>query len=131
MVRKRSGGTLPGVAPANAYPTADGSEVLIAGNGDPVFRRLCRRPWAIPSWPTTTASPPTRPAAPTPPSSTASSAEWTGDLRVARRCWTGSPSTACRPAAVYTAPDMVADEHYAARDMVLRAHGPGRVRACR
>src|SRR5699024_8207581 len=42
VVRQRSGGTLPGVAPANAYPTADGSEVLLAGNADALFGRLCR-----------------------------------------------------------------------------------------
>jgi formyl-CoA transferase len=41
VIRNRSGGTLPGVAPANAYPTRDGSEVLIAGNADTVFARLC------------------------------------------------------------------------------------------
>ena len=41
VVRGRSGGTLPGVAPANAYPTSDGTEVLIAGNADGVFARLC------------------------------------------------------------------------------------------
>ncbi len=41
VVRHRSGGTLPGVAPSNAYPTRDGSEVLIAGNADTVFTRLC------------------------------------------------------------------------------------------
>ena len=41
VVRNRSGGTLPGVAPANAYPTNDGSDVLIAGNADAVFARLC------------------------------------------------------------------------------------------
>ena len=41
VVRGRSGGTLPGVAPSNAYPTADGSEVLIAANADAVFARLC------------------------------------------------------------------------------------------
>jgi crotonobetainyl-CoA:carnitine CoA-transferase CaiB-like acyl-CoA transferase len=41
VLRQRSGGTLPGVAPANAYPTRDGSEVLIAGNADTVFGRLC------------------------------------------------------------------------------------------
>jgi formyl-CoA transferase len=41
VLRHRSGGTLPGVAPANAYPTRDGSEVLIAGNADTVFTRLC------------------------------------------------------------------------------------------
>ena len=41
MVRGRTGGMLPGVAPSNVYPTADGVEVLIAGNADSVFRRLC------------------------------------------------------------------------------------------
>ena len=41
VLRGRSGGTLPGVAPANAYPTSDGSEVLIAGNADNMFARLC------------------------------------------------------------------------------------------
>jgi formyl-CoA transferase len=41
VLRQRSGGTLPGVAPSNAYPTRDGSEVLIAANADNVFARLC------------------------------------------------------------------------------------------
>jgi formyl-CoA transferase len=41
VIRNRSGGTLPGVAPSNAYPTRDGSEVLIAANADTVFGRLC------------------------------------------------------------------------------------------
>jgi formyl-CoA transferase len=41
VVRNRSGGTLPGVAPSNAYPTSDGSDVLIAANADAIFRRLC------------------------------------------------------------------------------------------
>ena len=42
VLRNRSGGTLPGVAPANAYPTSDGADVLIAGNADAVFARLCQ-----------------------------------------------------------------------------------------
>jgi formyl-CoA transferase/succinyl-CoA--D-citramalate CoA-transferase len=41
ITRGRSGGVLPGVAPSNGYPTKDGAEVLIAGNADTVFRRLC------------------------------------------------------------------------------------------
>ena len=41
IVRQRAGGTLPGVAPSNAYPTADGSDVLIAANADAIFARLC------------------------------------------------------------------------------------------
>ena len=40
VVRGRTGGILPGVAPANAYPTADGHDVVIAGNADAVFARL-------------------------------------------------------------------------------------------
>jgi crotonobetainyl-CoA:carnitine CoA-transferase CaiB-like acyl-CoA transferase len=39
--RTRSGGILRDVAPANAYPTADGRDVVIAGNADAVFARLC------------------------------------------------------------------------------------------
>jgi len=40
VVRGRSGGVLQGVAPSNAYPTADGRDVLIAANADAVFARL-------------------------------------------------------------------------------------------
>jgi formyl-CoA transferase/succinyl-CoA--D-citramalate CoA-transferase len=40
VVRGRTGGILPGVAPANAYPTADGHDIVIAGNADAVFARL-------------------------------------------------------------------------------------------
>src|SRR6185503_18670398 len=39
-VRERSGSTLPGIAPSNLYPCKDGSYVLIAGNADSLYRRL-------------------------------------------------------------------------------------------
>jgi crotonobetainyl-CoA:carnitine CoA-transferase CaiB-like acyl-CoA transferase len=39
-VRERSGGALPGIAPSNTYPTGDGAYVVIAGNSDPIFKRL-------------------------------------------------------------------------------------------
>ncbi|WAC26593.1 CaiB/BaiF CoA transferase family protein [Ancylobacter sp. SL191] len=39
-VRERSGGSLPGIAPSNTYPTRDGAFVVIAGNGDAIFKRL-------------------------------------------------------------------------------------------
>jgi formyl-CoA transferase len=39
-VRERTGPTLPGIAPSNVYPTADGTSILIAANQDTVFRRL-------------------------------------------------------------------------------------------
>jgi crotonobetainyl-CoA:carnitine CoA-transferase CaiB-like acyl-CoA transferase len=39
-VRQRSGGALPGIAPSNTYPTRDGEYVVIAGNSDPIYKRL-------------------------------------------------------------------------------------------
>jgi formyl-CoA transferase len=39
-VRQAAGSSLPGIAPTNAYRCADGKYVLIAGNGDGIFRRL-------------------------------------------------------------------------------------------
>jgi formyl-CoA transferase/succinyl-CoA--D-citramalate CoA-transferase len=41
VVRGRTGSVLPAVAPSNVYPTADGTDVLIAANADAVFARLC------------------------------------------------------------------------------------------
>ena len=40
VVRERTGSILPGIAPTSAYRCNDGSHVLIAGNGDSIFRRL-------------------------------------------------------------------------------------------
>jgi formyl-CoA transferase len=39
-VRGPGGSALPGIAPSNAYLCADGAYVLVAGNGDSIFRRL-------------------------------------------------------------------------------------------
>ncbi len=40
-VRERTGSILPGIAPTSSYRCNDGSYVLIAANGDSIFRRLC------------------------------------------------------------------------------------------
>ena len=42
VVRERAGSALPGIAPTNAYRCNDGQYVLVAGNGDSIFRRLMR-----------------------------------------------------------------------------------------
>ena len=39
-IRQPAGGALPGIAPSNAYPCSDGQYVLIAANGDSLFKRL-------------------------------------------------------------------------------------------
>jgi formyl-CoA transferase len=40
-LRTRSGPVLPGVAPSNVYPAADGSSIILAANADAVYKRLC------------------------------------------------------------------------------------------
>ena len=40
VVREPAGSALPGIAPSNAYRCGDGGVVLIAGNGDSIFKRL-------------------------------------------------------------------------------------------
>ncbi|MCG2621017.1 CoA transferase [Arthrobacter sp. I2-34] len=42
MVRKRTGGALPGVVPTGSYLCGDGLEVVIGGNSNSVFIRLMR-----------------------------------------------------------------------------------------
>ncbi len=39
-VREAAGSALPGIAPTNAYLCRDGGYVLVAGNGDSIFKRL-------------------------------------------------------------------------------------------
>jgi formyl-CoA transferase len=118
VLRGRSGGTLPGVAPANAYPTLDGSEVLIAGNADNVFARLCDAMG--------------RPDLATDERYTTHVArgEHERELDALVSGWTSTMQsddllallrTHSVPAGrVYTAADMLADEHYAAREMIQR-----------
>lgn len=116
--RERSGGVLPGVAPANAYPTADDSEILIAGNADTVFVRLCE----VMGEPELAADP--RYA------THAARGEHAEELDELVAAWTSRHASddlidrlgeAGVPVGrVYTAPDILADEHYAARDMIVR-----------
>ncbi|WP_028239082.1 CaiB/BaiF CoA transferase family protein [Stutzerimonas azotifigens] len=39
-VREPAGSALPGITPSNSYPCQDGTYVLIAGNGDSIYKRL-------------------------------------------------------------------------------------------
>jgi len=40
VIRQPGGSALPGITPSNAYRCVDGREVLIAGNGDSIYKRL-------------------------------------------------------------------------------------------
>src|SRR3569832_2657172 len=39
VVRERTGGALPGIVPSNTYTTGDGENIVIAGNGDAIFKQ--------------------------------------------------------------------------------------------
>jgi len=116
-IREASGSSLPGIAPTNAYACKDGY-VLIAGNGDSIFRRLMA---AIGR------------------NDLASAPDLAGNAgRVARvaeidgaiSAWTASRmiadvlpvmDAARVPAGrVYTAKDIHEDPHFRAREMILR-----------
>ncbi|WP_433059015.1 CaiB/BaiF CoA transferase family protein [Dactylosporangium sp. CS-033363] len=122
VLRTRTGSVLPGVAPSNVYTTADGAEVAIAGNADAVYRRLCTAMG--------------RPELADDPRY----ADHEGRGRNAAvldeeiERWTGSLGAeellrvlaehGVPAGRIYTAPDMLSDLHYAARQMVLRPETP-------
>ena len=118
-VREPAGSALPGIAPSNAYRCADGV-VLIAGNGDSIFKRLMQvigrddlgKDPAL--------------------GHNAGRVERVQDIDAAIEAWTRGRSVsevlavlgeASVPAGrVYTAKDIVQDPHYRARDMILQQH---------
>jgi formyl-CoA transferase/succinyl-CoA--D-citramalate CoA-transferase len=116
VVRGRSGGILPGVAPANAYPTADGHDVVIAGNADAVFARLAgamRRPDLAERY----AGHETRGRAQV--ELDAEIAQWTVGMR-ASELLDRLHDHHVPAGLINQAPDLVTDPHIAARDMIVR-----------
>jgi crotonobetainyl-CoA:carnitine CoA-transferase CaiB-like acyl-CoA transferase len=122
-VRERSGGALPGIAPSNTYPTADGAYVVIAGNSDPIFKRLMQ-----------TIGRPDLGDAPEFAYNDGRAAQ-SGMLDAAISAWSSSLpiddvlqalEQAEVPAGrIYNVADIVADPHYQAREMILDAQLPG------
>ena len=118
VVREPAGSALPGIAPSNAYRCGDGGVVLIAGNGDSIFKRLMA---AIGR--DDLAGDPLL-------SGNAGRVVRVEELDAAIEAWTlQRPSAevlailgeAKVPAGrVFTAKDIVEDPHYRARDMVLK-----------
>lgn len=42
LIRERTGAAMPGISPSNTYRCKDGTYMVIAGNGDSVFKRFMR-----------------------------------------------------------------------------------------
>jgi formyl-CoA transferase len=115
--RQRTGGRMEGIAPSNAYLCIDGS-IVVAGNGDAIFKRYMD---AI-----------ARPDLANDPRLQTNADRWErrDELDDAIGQWAKNLTTkealavldsAGVPAGpIYTAADIVADDQYAARDMVQR-----------
>ena len=120
-IRPRTGSVLPNVAPANAYPTADG-EHLISGNQDTVWRRLAEamgRPELGDDERFATHNARGAHQA----ELDALIGEWTATLTSAQLEKLLNDHSVPN-GKIYTAPDMLADAHFAAREAVVRLAHP-------
>jgi len=120
-VRQPAGSALPGIAPSNAYPCADGM-VVIGGNGDSIFKRLMiaigRDDLATDA---ELASNPGR-------------VQRVAEIDAAIGAWTSTRAVeqvlsvlnaASVPVGrIYTAADIAEDPHYRAREMILPVTTP-------
>jgi formyl-CoA transferase len=116
-VREPAGSALPGIAPSNAYRCEDGA-VLIAGNGDSIFKRLMTAIGRddLGQDPALAGNP--------------GRVHRVGEIDAAIEAWTltrrvddvlAQLAEARVPAGrVYTARDIVEDPHFRARDMILQ-----------
>jgi formyl-CoA transferase len=121
FIRERTGSILPGVAPSNVYPCADG-DILIGANQNSVFARLAEAMG--------------QPELSTDPRYATHNArgenqaelddlisDWTRTRKARRRAATmedhGVPA-----GKIYKAPDMLADPHFAAREALVKVAHP-------
>lgn len=118
LQRTRTGGRMEGIAPSNAYVCADGASIVVAGNGDSIFSRLMEVIG--------------RPDLGADPELAGNDGRWRrrAELDAAIGTWAAGldreAALAVLDAAgvpsgpIYTAGDVIADEQYAARDMIQR-----------
>lgn len=120
--RGRTGSVLPFVAPSNIYPTRDDDYVLIAGNTDTVFRRLAEA-LGHPEWAEDERYATHHARGENMQELDAMISGWTkgrtGEEVLAAMAEAGVPA-----GKVFTAADMVEDEHYAARENIITVEDP-------
>jgi formyl-CoA transferase len=117
-VREAAGSALPGIAPSNAYKCQDGGYVLIAGNGDSIFKRLMHTMGRDDLGQDTALA------------DNAGRVKRVEEIDAAIGAWTATRTvaqvldlldSASVPAGrIYNVADIAADPHYQARDMILQ-----------
>lgn len=123
IVRERTGAALPGITPSNTYRTKDDSYVAIGGNSDAIFKRLMEAVG--------------RPELGDDPrfATNADRSKWADDLDELIEGWTKKHTVeeiqnilddADVPVGtIYSVADIVDDEHYVARDMLIEGEVEG------
>jgi crotonobetainyl-CoA:carnitine CoA-transferase CaiB-like acyl-CoA transferase len=122
VVRQRTGSVLPGIAPANVYPAADDTTVVIAGNADRVFARLAEamgRPELATDERFATHDARGRHMA----EIDAIVADWTR-ARDSQEIIDTLARHGVPAGRINTAPTMLADPHFTAREMIVRRQTP-------
>jgi formyl-CoA transferase len=116
VTRERVGGRMEGIAPSNAYPCADGTSIIVAGNGDAIYHRYMQTIG--------------RPDLATDPDLQTNAGRWRRreELDAAIGEWTIQygrddalkllEETGVPSGPIYTAADICADQQYAARNMI-------------
>ena len=121
-IRERTGAILPNVSPSNVFPTSDGQMVLIAANQDTVFSRLAEamgRPELAEDERYSTHS---------------ARGEYQEQLDGLIAEWTATMTSAdlydlmlehgVPTGRIYRAPEMLEDQHFAARDAIVKPEHP-------
>ncbi len=123
IIRERTGASLPGIAPSNSYCSGDGFYVAVGGNSDAIFKRLMK----VIGRPELGEDPRYR--------TNADRAERAEELDTLINAWTREHSLkeilqildeARVPAgAIYSVTEIINDEQYHAREMILEAEIKG------
>lgn len=122
QIRGRTGAVLPFVAPSNIYPTKDDDYVLIAANADNVFRRLSEA-LGHPEWPEDERYATHHARGEHMEELDEMISNWTRE-RTVKEILDIMEGAGVPAGKVFTAKDMVEDEHYAARGNVIRVEDP-------
>ena len=125
VVRERQGNALPGSAPSNSYPTADGRYITIGANGESIFKRFC----AAIGQPELFLDSRFAGNQARRRNSVALDEviiEWTRKHTV-DKIWELMIEAGVPAAPVYSIADIVGDPQFAARGMIIEAPGPGSV----
>ena len=125
VVRERQGNALPGSAPSNSYPTADGRYITIGANGESIFLRFCAA-IGLPDLPKDPRFAGNQARRTNAVALDEVIAGWTRGHSL-EEIWALLNEAGVPAAPVYSIADIVRDPQFRARGMILEVEGPGSV----